>query len=114
MNAATKQEGSDKVIIEGILIPTRSIKAVLVALPDEKTGEIKNEWIPLSQISKEVRVSIDPQNGEELYRYYIPRWLAEAKKVAYIEEDEGDERDSREIAEDELQKELDFNDDIPF
>ena len=106
--------GNDKVIVEGILIPTRSIKAHLLAAPAADTGEVKQEWIPISQISKEVRVTICPRTKEETYRYYVPRWLAEAKGLEYLEEADGDPRDSPETYQGEKEGFDDFDEDIPF
>jgi len=98
------RSGNDKVIIEGQLIPTPSVKANLYKFPDVDTGEVKQEWIPNSQVFKTVIQHLG--EGEEAHTLTVPRWLAEAKGVAYMEESEVEEEGES------TEEELDFDPDI--
>jgi len=81
---------SDKapVVVEGLVIPTKSNKALLVQF--EQEGE---KWLPISQIAKQTLIETK-QSGLELRRFVIPTWLAESNDLTYMDydpaEDEGE------------------------
>ena len=65
-----------------------------------ETVEAGNIWIPVSQLAKDIEIH-DASTSECVF--FIPRWLAESKKIAYedveldpLEEKGWDDRDSYE------------------
>ena len=74
------------VAVTGKLITTQSTKAYLVVF--EATGK---QWLPKSQIKKEILVSGCEEDLDAVYTYHIPTWLAEVNDLEYEElEEEGE------------------------